>query len=90
MKVKTNLVKWFLQVSKFLRDAAEASKTRRLFAIVAEKEAVLMNALEKRIAIEKQLEAMRKTAEKAKIKATEKANNKHEILEGEFTELEKL
>lgn len=86
--MNTNLVKWFLKIAYAMLAKAENARTTRMEAIKAEKILVLNTAILKRAAIEKQLEAMRKTAEDAKIKADEKANNRHEILEGEFTELE--
>lgn len=86
--MSTNLVKWFLKIAYSMLAKAENARTARMAAIVAEKEAVLMAALEKRVAIEEQLQAMIKAAEEAKVKATESANNKHETLEGELQELE--
>lgn len=86
--MNTNFVKWFLKMAYAMLAKAENARTARMAAIKAEKILVLNTAILKRAAIEKQLEAMRKTAEEAKLKADEKANNRHEILEGEFTELE--
>ena len=87
MKVKTNLVKWFLKVSKLLREMAENARTNRIIAIETEKAAVLNKAITEKAAIEKQLEEMIKTAEKAKVKADEKATTKHGSLCEEFDEL---